>query len=67
MFLVGGGILAHGLPVAHHAIELAAGAAGAFGGVAALALDALLGIVAGTVALAGLSAVRHLRSEGRAA
>jgi len=67
MFLVGGGILAHGLPVAHHAIELLAGAAGAFGGVAKLALDALLGIVAGTVALAGLSAVRHLRSEGRAA
>lgn len=67
MFLVGGGILAHGLPVAQHAIEAAAGAVGAFGGVAALALDALLGVVAGTVVLAGLSVVRHLRSEGRAA
>lgn len=54
MFLVGGGILAHGLPVLHHAIESLGESLG--GGALATGLlmlgQALLGIVAGALVLA---------------
>jgi predicted DNA repair protein MutK len=59
MFLVGGGILTHGLPGAHdfiHHIAQGAGTVPAIGGVLAalmpLLFDALAGIVAGAVVLA---------------
>ncbi len=68
MFLVGGGILVHGIPLVHHAIE-AAGAAvaqGAMGGLwQALAtnlLNALAGVVAGGLVLAGVTLVQRLRT-----
>ena len=51
MFMVGGGILTHGLPFLHHAIEQLAGQAGAFAVVVGLALDIAVGIVAGGLAL----------------
>lgn len=51
MFMVGGGILTHGLPVLHHAIADLAAGAGLFGGVLAVALDVVVGIVAGIAAL----------------
>jgi predicted DNA repair protein MutK len=61
MFLVGGGILVHGLPGAHHLVEAATHAAGslpAVGGlfiaVTPLLLDGLAGIVAGALVLAGV-------------
>jgi uncharacterized protein len=51
MFLVGGGILTHGFPPLHHAIETinerALEVNGIVGGVAPLLLDALTGLVAG--------------------
>ena len=60
MFLVGGGILTHGIPWAHHGIEQAAGAAGAVpavGGVlralTPMLLDGLAGILAGALVLLG--------------
>lgn len=52
MFLVGGGILVHGVPPLGHAIErIAEGLPGAFGVLANLLLDALVGMVAGAVVL----------------
>lgn len=68
MFLVGGGILTHGLPWLHHGIEALAQAAGALpalGGVLALLTpslaDALVGVVAGALVLLAVSAVNKVR------
>ena len=69
MFLVGGGILTHGVPALHHRIEdlsLRLGSlpgAGRFlGALAPHVLDAVVGIIAGAIALAGVSlAVRIKR------
>ncbi|MBL8223809.1 MAG: DUF808 domain-containing protein [Chromatiales bacterium] len=67
MFLVGGGILAHGIPAVHHLADVAAAAAGrlpGIGGVAgpvvSLLADALVGIAAGAVALGLVTAVKKL-------
>lgn len=61
MFMVGGGILVHGIPAAHHLIEAAAGGAAAIPGVGALLkvvlptlLDAVAGVLAGALVLAGV-------------
>jgi len=52
MFLVGGGILTHGLPFLHHAIEgLATRVGGVLGAVTPTLLDAVTGIVAGALTL----------------
>ncbi len=51
MFLVGGAILVHGLPLVHHAIEHVAEGLGALNGVASALLEALFGVLAGAVAL----------------
>jgi predicted DNA repair protein MutK len=58
MFLVGGGILTHGVPVAHHAIEALVARAAAIPGIggvlqalAPLVADMLVGVVAGAVIL----------------
>ncbi|WP_085317740.1 DUF808 domain-containing protein [Derxia lacustris] len=67
MFLVGGGILVHGVPAAHHFEEvLSAGVrhwpAGAlFSGLAPMAFNGAVGIVAGAVVLAGVTLVNKLR------
>ena len=61
MVLVGGGILTHGLPVLQRAIAAAgAGLGGTALGAAGLVADALVGVVAGGLALALASAGRHL-------
>ncbi|HMA12856.1 MAG TPA: DUF808 family protein, partial [Steroidobacteraceae bacterium] len=69
MFLVGGGILVHGLPGAHHAVETAAHAAAALPGVggllgalAPLLIDGLAGIAAGALVLAVVSLGKRLFS-----
>ncbi|QIL43766.1 DUF808 domain-containing protein [Acidovorax sp. HDW3] len=69
MFLVGGGILVHGVAPLHHAIE-AAGAAvgqGALGGLwqalATNALNAVAGIAAGALVLAAVALVQKLRGR----
>ncbi|MBS1159420.1 MAG: hypothetical protein H6R15_1839 [Proteobacteria bacterium] len=51
MFLVGGGILAHGIAPLHHGIEQIGEMLGLFGGVVAALLNALVGIVGGGLAL----------------
>jgi predicted DNA repair protein MutK len=62
MFLVGGSILLHGIPPLHHAALSAIESVGAvLGFVLAMVLDAVTGIVAGGVVLAGVTAVQKLR------
>ncbi|SOZ40930.1 DUF808 domain-containing protein [Cupriavidus neocaledonicus] len=76
MFLVGGGILMHGIPAMHHvteAVALAAAEVPAIGGVLAVLapvlLDGIAGIVAGGLVLAAVSVVkagmRALRPSAR--
>jgi uncharacterized protein len=67
MFMVGGGILVHGLPFVHHLIEDAAHAAGVLAPLVSTLGDALAGIVAGALVLAGVSiATRLFRSTKKA-
>lgn len=69
MFLVGGGILAHGVPMLHHAIESAGVLASAWplGGlweaVVTNGLNAVLGVLAGGLVLVGISLVQRLRGR----
>lgn len=68
MFLVGGGILSHGLPFVHHAAQAAsqafsegAGAAGAvLGPLVTLSLDLLVGLLAGAIVLVLVVAAQKL-------
>ncbi len=70
MFLVGGGILVHGVPAVHHAVEAMAALAlqwpvgGLWQVLVANGLNALIGIVAGAVVLAGVLLVQRLRGNG---
>jgi predicted DNA repair protein MutK len=68
MFLVGGGILAHGIPYLHHIVENlghAVASTPAVGPaleiVAGMLANALIGIVAGALVLAGVSSLQKLR------
>lgn len=65
MFMVGGGILVHGLAPLHHLIEgVAQSLAPLSGLLAALVpslLSALFGVVAGLVLVAAMSAIGRLR------
>ncbi|MBV4496723.1 DUF808 domain-containing protein [Pseudomonas sp. SWRI12] len=57
MFLVGGGILTHGVPAVHHWIEGVTASAGGAGFIVPMLLNAVAGIVAGAVVLAGVLVV----------
>ena len=68
MFLVGGSILAHGVPALGHAVEEFAHGIGGLGGTLVTMLaDALVGIVAGAIVLAGVTLVKRMRGGRRAA
>ncbi len=60
MFLVGGGILTHGVPVLHHWIEGVGAAAGSAGFAVPMLLNGVAGIIAGAVVLAVVTAVGKL-------
>ena len=63
MFLVGGGILTHGVPWLDEAIDERVASAGAVAGaVLPLLADALVGLAAGAVVLGAVLAVRRLRA-----
>jgi uncharacterized protein len=73
MFLVGGGIVTHGIPFLHHAIEHAGEAAKHAGGVAAMAaplvpplLNGLAGLIAGTIVLLLYTAYGKFRGRSKA-
>ncbi|WP_435953052.1 DUF808 domain-containing protein [Dryocola sp. BD626] len=64
MFLVGGGILVHGIPALHHAIE---GWAEKLGGVVHLLAPTLvnlvLGFIVGAIVLLAVNGINHLRGK----
>ena len=57
MFLVGGGILTHGVPVVHHWIEGVGAAAGGAGFAVPMLLNGVAGIIAGAAVLAAVTVV----------
>jgi predicted DNA repair protein MutK len=63
MFLVGGGIVAHGIPALHHAIEHVAHGGGVFAPVIPMLLNGLCGLVSGAVVLLLVSGIRKLRGK----
>lgn len=70
MFLVGGGILTHGIPWLHHQIEeigVSLGAMGGMGaalsGIAPSLLNAVCGLVAGAVAVAVVTGIKKARGK----
>jgi uncharacterized protein len=68
MFLVGGGILVHGLAPLDHAIEqLAHGLAAGLGTVVTMALDGLVGVAAGGLVLAVVALAQRLGRRKAAA
>ncbi len=67
MFLVGGGILVHGITPLHHGIqEMIQGLSSLFATLAEMGLNAGIGIVAGGIVLAGVSLVGRLRGSHHA-
>jgi predicted DNA repair protein MutK len=61
MFMVGGGILTHGIPFLHHAIEnIAHSVGGMLGWLLSVLGDAVSGIVAGAIVLAGVLLVQRV-------
>ncbi|MDR9862126.1 MULTISPECIES: DUF808 domain-containing protein [Pseudomonas] len=66
MFLVGGGILTHGVPVVGHWIEGVGAAAGAAGFAVPMLLNGVVGIIAGGVVLLAVSLVGKLWKAARA-
>jgi uncharacterized protein len=59
MFLVGGGILTHGITPLHHWIEaLAAKAGGLMASIVPILMDAVVGVIAGALVLAAVSVVK---------
>lgn len=60
MFLVGGGILVHGLPALHHALAAVVPTDGTLGLLAGPLANALVGVVAGALTLAGVKLAGRL-------
>ena len=64
MFLVGGGILTHGIPALHHAIEgLSAAAGSVLGAVTPLLADAVVGLITGALVLAVVTLAKKMFSR----
>jgi predicted DNA repair protein MutK len=64
MFLVGGGILVHGVPALHHAVEhLVHGMGGATGWLLESLANAAVGVVIGAVVLVAWTGVQRLRGR----
>ena len=73
MFLVGGGILTHGIPGLHGYIERSAHASGALPAIgnlaealAPMALDGVIGVVAGALVVALVTLARNMRARLKA-
>jgi predicted DNA repair protein MutK len=71
MFMVGGAIIVHGVPALHHFVEHASAAAGSSGSalnlLAAIALEAIIGIIAGIIVLAIVAGGKKLFGKKSAA
>ena len=66
MFLVGGGILVHGLPAVHHLIEHFSELAGPVSGIVSMLLNALTGVVAGALVLVVVTLAGKLKANKEA-
>jgi predicted DNA repair protein MutK len=68
MFLVGGGILSHGIPALHHlsaaALRMLPGTTATLGNIL---FDGLIGLVAGVIAVVAVTLVRKLRGQAEPA
>lgn len=66
MFLVGGGIVVHGIAPLHHAIEhSSAGLGGMLAALLPMVVNLVLGFIIGAVVLAGVKAVSRLRGAAK--
>lgn len=64
MFLVGGGILVHGIPALHHGLEhLVQGLGGMFGALTPMLINGLVGVLAGAAAVAMVTWIQRWRSN----
>lgn len=62
MFLVGGGILVHGIPALHHGLEhLAEGFGGMLGALTPMLINGLVGVLAGAAAVAIMTRIQRWR------
>ncbi len=61
MFLVGGGIIVHGIPWLHHSIEHAGGAGTFLGSILPTLLNGICGIISGMLALMAFVAFKKIR------
>ncbi|TFY92126.1 DUF808 domain-containing protein [Pseudomonas kairouanensis] len=66
MFLVGGGILTHGVPAVHHWIETVSQSAGGIAWLVPVLLNGVAGVIAGAVVLAVVSVVSKLWKTAKA-
>ncbi|BAN51055.1 DUF808 domain-containing protein [Metapseudomonas resinovorans] len=60
MFLVGGSIILHGIPAAHHLLEPLLAAAGGFSWLVQILADGVVGVLTGALVLAGVSLVKKV-------
>ncbi|RRD57032.1 DUF808 domain-containing protein [Comamonadaceae bacterium OH2545_COT-014] len=66
MFLVGGGILVHGVPVLHHlADDWASATGGVLGGAVSMAVNAVVGLAAGAVLVGVVTLIKRLGGRHR--
>jgi len=63
MFLVGGGILVHGIDFLHHAVEGLARFTGVFESMASMLLNALLGLIVGVIFVVIVTFINKARGE----
>lgn len=61
MFLVGGSIFVHNLPLVHHLVQGWAAMTGAASGVVAVLLEALIGVLVGALVLAAVEGFKKLK------
>ena len=67
MFLVGGGILVHGIGFLHHGVEDLAHLTGIFESVTTMLLNGLVGLILGAVTVAVLTVINKMRHGDNAA
>ena len=63
MFLVGGGILVHGIGFLHHGVEDLAGLTGIFESMTTTLLNGVIGFVIGAAVVALLTVINKMRAK----
>ncbi|MEC7121184.1 MAG: DUF808 domain-containing protein [Pseudomonadota bacterium] len=63
MFLVGGGILVHGVPALHHGVEDLSHLTGMFSSMTGAILNGLIGLLAGSIVVGILTLIQKMRGK----